>query len=124
VYLEVVMARRRFLAVASLLLGACGCPTDTTPSVLVHVTDAATGQPIAGVMFFENGAPAAGTCGDPMPTAACKEWQFVMVGMHTLTVTAPGYMTTSFTVDAGMRTAPCGVAMPAQIVTADIRLTK
>jgi hypothetical protein len=98
-------------------LSACGggqvCP-DCFGGLELDVTvlDATTGQPVAGVLFTEMGAPLAFSCLQPTDGGACSYWTAdgPPTGTHTITVSAPGYVPAdvTYTLDAGPPPGECG----------------
>ena len=95
---------------AMLLLGGGGCPgfcggapDPNQAEASIYLTDSTTGAAIKSPTFTENTTPIGATCQDPsaQDSSLCtSELIFVTSTVHQITVSAPGYQDTTFTVDA------------------------
>jgi hypothetical protein len=94
-------------------LGAAGCLFQRTcgsideeaigpPRVHLTVLDAATGAPLEGATFSENGRPIPATCVPRGDAGAACAWELLLVGPHSVVVAAPGHDPQTITFDAGV----------------------
>lgn len=87
-------------ALALRALVAQARPVPTTGNIVLHVSDRATGQPLAGASAMLQASPAAPAVGD---ASGMLSFSGVAAGSHTVIVGAPGYgaQTLNFTLRAG-----------------------
>ena len=82
----------------------CGSLNDEAigpPRVHIAVLDAATGSPIDGVTFTESGRSIPASCVVRADGSARCEWELLLVGPHTLVISATGHVAQTVTFDAG-----------------------
>jgi hypothetical protein len=94
--------------------------------ILIHVVDAISGQPVGEASFAVAGADESAYCPDRAITdggSACVDgWVLDLLAHHDITVSSPGHVDQTVTVDTGVTQTNCCGSFPGHTVELTVQL--